>query len=289
MSNGEFKQQEKQKEALSKFSYWYVTNKVLLRRILIGAIISIGSIFWLYALWGLFDYFILDWSKNKQAIQQLVASRVFTQEWINRNRPQQISIGTARVFSSDGKYDFLAEVSNPAEVYWAEFDYHFTFSNGSTSGSTNFILPNEEKWVSQLAFSNGGRPSKARLVIDNIAWRRVDRAKVPDYQQWRDERLNISITDVEHEENIALEEGVYDRTSFNVQNLSAYGYYEVGFHVIAYRGSTPIGINYVVLKNLRTGDRRQVEVSWFDTLPQVSKIEVRPEVNIFDKGNYMPL
>ena len=291
MTNGaSFEQEEKQRTLFRKIGYWYVTNKALLRRILNGVVISVAGIFWAYALWGLFDYFILNWSKSNQALEELVASRVFTQEWISKNRPRGINIGTARVFTrEDDKYDFLAEIENSSSLYWAEFDYKFVFSGGETAGGHSFILPSEETWAAELSFEREARPASPRLELINIAWHRVDPREISDYEAWRAERLNLLISDIEQVSEISLEEGTYAKTKFNVQNLSGYGFYSVGFYIIAYRGTTPIGVNYVALKNFRTGERRAVEVSWFDTLPQVSKIEVRPEVNIFDQDNYMPI
>jgi len=287
MPNGTFEQQEKQRGLLLKISYWYVTNKVLLRRILIGVLIGFGAIFWLYTIWGILDIYVISYSKTKEMFNELVTNRVRTQEWIAAHAPRQIQTESVRVFTTDGKYDFLTQITNSSPYYWAEIDYVFTFSGGETEERRGFILPNQEKWLAYLGYEADSRPGNAKLNITNVSWHLVDAHEVPNYEEWLLEHLNLSITDVEHTTDVVLEKDVVAKTKFTVQNLSAYGYYRIGFYVIAYRGATPSAVNYVSLDQLRTGETRAVEVSWFDSLGQVSKIEVEPEVNIFDEDNYL--
>lgn len=287
MAEPSFEQREKQNRLLLKFSYWYVTNKVLLRRILIGVIAGIAAIFWLYALWGILDAYVLSYSRTKAMFEELVSNQVRTQQWIDMNAPRPIGIETARVFSSDGNYHFLARITNSSPLYWARFDYRFTFSGGQTELRQGYILPSEEKWLGFFGHEASSRPSGARLTIENIDWERIDIAEIGNYDQWRDERMNIVISDIEHLTDLVFEEGVVAKTRFLAQNLSAYGYYRTDFYVVAYRGATPTAVNFVSIDNFRSGDSRTVEVSWFDTLPQISKIEVEPQVNLFEEDNYL--
>jgi len=286
MPDPTFEQEEKKRGLALKISYWYVTNKVLLRRIYIGILAGIAGLIWLFVLWNLLDYFVISWGKHQRMMQELVNNRVYSQEWIDANMPRPIEVGTARVFTSGDDYDFLARISSGSPKYWADYDYNFTYSGGETADGEGFVLPISEKWVSKLSSESDSRPSSPKLVISNVRWHRIDPAEIPNYEEWRDERLKLEISDIEYTTE-ALDGATVAKTKFNVRNNSAFGYYEVGFHVIPYRGSTPIGANYVVINSLRSGDEREVEVSWFDTLPQVSKIEVELEINLFDEQNYI--
>jgi len=281
-----FEQEEKKRGLALKISYWYVSNKVLLRRIFIGILAGIAGLIWLFALWNLLDYFVISWGRNQRMMQELVNNQVFSQQWINANMPRPIEVGTARVFKSGEDYDFLSRISSSSPKYWAEYDYNFTYSGGETAPGEGFVLPISEKWVSKLSQESDSRPSNSKLVISNIMWHRIDPAEVPNYEEWRDERLNLEITDIEQTTE-GLDGAAVAKTKFNVYNRSAFGYYEIGFHVIPYRGSTPIGVNYIVIDSLESGEKREVEVSWFDSLAQVSKIEIEPEVNLFDESNYI--
>jgi hypothetical protein len=48
-----------------------------------------------------------------------------------------------------------------------------------------------------------------------------------------------------------------------------------------------VGINKVTISDLRPGQERDVEASWFMDLLSVTDIEVRPQVNIFDARAYI--
>ncbi|MDD4995329.1 MAG: hypothetical protein PHW53_02615 [Patescibacteria group bacterium] len=284
-----FTEEEQKRTKLLALSYWYVTHKVKLRRVGLGILIGMAAIFWLYALWGVLDLFVISYSRYKAMMNDLTSGPAYSQEWIRVNAPRPIDAGTARVFPSGEKFDFLAKISNESPIFWAEFNYKFTFAGGETTRRHGFILPTEEKWLAELAFSGTARPESAKLVLEDVARHRLDAHEVPDYGEWKNERFNFKITDIAQESALSLGKGTVMKTKFTVQNLSAYGYRSVGFYVIAYRGATPSGVNFVALSDFRSGETRAVEVSWFDSLAQVSKMEIAPEVNIFDEGNYLPL
>lgn len=287
MTNSTFEQQEQQRTLLLKISYWYVTKKVLLRRIFIGVLIGIAAIFWLYTIWGILDLYAISYSRNKAMLEELVSNRVRTQEWIAAHAPRQIETETVRVFSTDGEYDFLTRIGNSSPYYWAEIDYTITFSGNGTEERKIFILPNQEKWLAYLGYEADSRPANPKLQINNVSWHLIDAHDVPNYESWLMEHMNINITDVEYTTEVVLEKDVVAKTKFKAQNLSAYGYWNIGFYVVAYRGATPAAVNYVSLSQFRTGETRPVEVSWFDSLGQVSKMEIEPEVNLFDEENYL--
>jgi len=287
MTNGTFEQEVKQRTLLLKISYWYVTNKVLLRRILIGVLIGVAAIFWLFTIWGILDLYVINYGKTKAMFEELVSNRARTQEWIASHAPRQIQTETVRVFATNGEYDFLTKIANSSPYYWAEIDYTITFSGNGTQERSTFILPNQEKWLAYLGYEAESRPSNPKVQINNVSWHLVDAHEVPNYDEWLTEHLNLNITDVEYTTDVVLEEDVVAKTKFTAKNLSAYGYWSIGFYVIAYRGATPSAVNYVSLDQFRTGETRQVEVSWIDSLGQVSKMEIEPEVNIFDKENYL--
>ena len=284
-----YTEEEKLQQKSWKISYWYVTHKILLRRILIGALIAFSAITLGYGIWGFFDYLVLSRASQRQMIQEILYSTPLTQEWISSHAPRPIESSKVYIFTSADKYDFLTKIENASPYYWAEFDYRFVFSGGQTQTEKSFILPSQEKWLAVLSFPGQSRPTSARLEIESISWHRIDTHNIPDYEAWQAERLKFEIMDIEYISSVSLDKESFSKTKFNAQNLSAYGYWGVGFYIIAYRGATPAGVNFVALDRFASGEKRTVEVSWFDTLSQVSKIEVEPELNILDETNYMPI
>jgi hypothetical protein len=78
------------------------------------------------------------------------------------------------------------------------------------------------------------------------------------------------------------------RATFNVKNDTAFGYWRVSFFVILWSGSSIVGANSVTISDLRPGETREVAVSWFNEIHGVTRVEVVPEVNIFDDRVYIP-
>ncbi|MBU0648766.1 hypothetical protein KJ969_01490 [Patescibacteria group bacterium] len=284
-----YPEEEKLEQKGWKISYWYVTHKVLLRRILIVALIVFSAMTLGYGIWGFLDYFVLSRASQRQMIQEILYATPLTQDWISTHAPRPIESSNVYTFAREDKYDFLTKIENASPYYWAEFDYKFVFSGGQTPVEKSFILPGQEKWLALLSFSGQSRPTSARLEIENISWHRIDVREIGDYAVVQAERLNFEITDVEYVASVALDKQAFAKTKFSARNLSAYGYWSVGFYIIAYRGATPAGVNFVALDRFASGEKRTVEVSWFDTLSQVSKIEVEAELNILDETNYMSI
>jgi len=286
---GALTEEEQKEEKTLKLTYWYVTHKLLLRRILVGALVVFSALCFAYTIWGLLDYFVFSYDKHQQLLRDLVNSRTSSQEWLAEKTPQTISVGNVYVFNRGDKFDLLTEINNDSLNYWAEFTYRFTYAGGVSEDRKSFILPNEERWLAELALVAVARPSSAQLEITNISWHRLNPKEIANYEAWKGEHLNLKLSTVAYEPNISLNKGSVAKSRFNVQNLSAYGYRNIGFYIIAYRGATPAAVDYVVLDNLASGERREVEVSWFEALTQLSKIEVSPVVNLLDDNNFMPV
>ena len=55
-----------------------------------------------------------------------------------------------------------------------------------------------------------------------------------------------------------------------------------------YSGGNIVSADYLVLEQLKSGEKRLVAFNWSGKLPRLSKIEIIPEVNVFDESNIMP-
>lgn len=269
------------------FAYWYITHKLQLKKLGIGLLIAFDVITVGFGLWGYADYFLISWNRDLALRRDMPYLR-FSHELVRSLGPQALNPVSADIFvSGAGKYDFLTKLQNANTDWYADFKYKFVGRGGETAEATGFILPREEKFVSVLGAALASSPVGATFQFTDIAWHRVNRHVIRDYEAWRSERLNMILTNVIHNPSLNIDSTV-GRTSFDTENRSAFGFWKVGFSVVLLRGSSPAAANHVVLDNFESGEKRHVDVNWFESLPGTTGVDVRPEVNIFDADVYMP-
>ncbi len=99
----------------------------------------------------------------------------------------------------------------------------------------------------------------------------------------------MTIEDVAFSRELEIDSEEIGRVSFTVRNTTAYSYWEPSFTILLMRGGSVAGVTRTTLTRLKSGDERSVAVNWFGSLPAVTKVEVIPEVNLFDPDVYMPL
>lgn len=276
-------------ESRLKVATWYISHKILLKKIFIGFLIFLCVIFWGFGLYGLINYYFIEGPSFNLAMREL--SRGIDYSAINSAlEPKGLDIGATTIFSSGkGRYDFSGKIFNSSPNWRAEFTYDFLVDGVARPEQNGFILPGEEKYISDLGVTAASKPRSATLEIKNLKWQRIDAHEISDYPAWQDERLNFPVTDLKFTPAAVGENIPISRASFTVRNASAFGFWDVGFMLFLYRGSSIASVNYITLSEFRSGQIRPVEVSWFETLPSITQVKVVPEVNIFDPKVFMPV
>lgn len=287
------KEEEKEFSRYYKFSKWYVTNRELLKKIGIGVFIAFDSILILFVSWTFLDAYVISYAKEHRAVVEMVAiGQADLHSYTVATAARPLSTDDVTVISlGGGKYDFYTTLVNPNTDWWAEFTYEF---NGGVEDEANirqgFILPSEEKPIVALGVEIGSVPRNVNLDIIDISWHRVDRHLVGNYEDWLRDHFNFEIQNVSWTTETPLETtDTIGRVSFSVINDTAFSYYDPVFYSLLMRGNRIVGINRTTLSSLDSFDEQQVDINWFGTLPSVSRVEIVPEVNIFDLDVYKPL
>lgn len=286
----EVSREEQMTEKELKWGYWWVTHKIQVRKAFIVFMIILDAFLVGYAGWGYLDWFFGS-GVRERAIMATLTVPWIPSEVIRATRPQALAIEPAAIINAgDSKYDLVARVTNPSFRFWVEFDYHFAAGDAVVGKARHgFLLPESSKFLHALGAESESYPSGASVVLENVVWHRIDRHVVqPDFRTWGGERLNFTMTDIGFKPPDPTESVPVSRASFTVANDSAYGYKEVGFLVVLRGSSGLAGVNFVTVSDLRAGEVRTVNASWFEDLPGVDSVEVEAEVNIFDPGVYMP-
>jgi hypothetical protein len=266
--------------------YWWVTHKVQVRRYFTVVLGIVAFVLTSYALFGFADWFF------GSGVPERAQMALMSKQWIDypsfraAEAPRPLRAESPIVIASgDKKYDVFAKVVNPNTQWWVEFDFRF---GDKIPAKHDYLLPGDTKNLAVLGYSTDARPSPSEITIENIAWHRVNlHVTRPDMATWENARLNFTISDAKFVVPEATDPVPVWRAKFRITNGTGFGYFNVGFFVTLLSGSRIVGVNQVVITDLRPGDVRDVEASWFSDVPTVTKVDVKPLVNIFDDHAYI--
>ncbi|MFH1291781.1 MAG: hypothetical protein ABIH87_01105 [bacterium] len=271
-----------------KLGYWWITNKLLVKKILTMLLGAVGFSLLAYGAWGFADWFIGSGVSERAGTALLTENLTDYTFFRESNQPKPMVTQSPLVLSSgEGRYDLVAKISNPNHRWWVEFSYKFSGADSSDQIYTEYLLPTDTRYIYVLGVKTERKPIPALEIMD-VHWHRVDGHFVqPDYLTWATERLDFTIENPKYNPPDPNSPIPVSRASFRVINGTAYSYVAAPFFVALYSGSRLVGVNRVVATRFLAGSTRDIEASWFTDLPSVTRVEVLPELNIFDNKIYL--
>lgn len=272
-----------------KFASWWVQHGIQVRRAGHFVLIGISVIFWGYALWSLLDAYAISYPRESRINRQIAINQQLLTA-LESDRPRDVSLTDVAVSqTTDNRFDMAVEATNPNAQWWAEFNYRFSLSGEQTPMRSGYVLPGSTQVITELGYkptAKGGR--SATLIVENIRWHRVDPSIVgASYKEFASNHKSFSFEDIGYDTNITLGTRKVGQTSFTLVNNSAYGFWSVDLVVRLYRGGFPIAINVINVTKVLPGERRLIQTVWLDNLPDITKTEVIPQVNLLDQKAYM--
>ncbi len=313
------------------FGLWYVKHRQFFKKIIIACLIAVSAVSWSYTLYGLAYYVVRGMDEDELLVRQLLQTNIVSHDYLTQIGAQDLRHFPVNVLmSANNKYDLAARVQNINERWYAEFDYYFLAGgepaspspsdkpsqDGSQGGPASlqggkiglahsFILPMEEKYLMALSQEFGrqdagvsrSKPNNVQLVIENLSWSRINRHKIPDWQDYKNSRLNIIVKDIKFipASQSKLSEGEtstsrlpnLNQVNFKAINKTAYNYWQVDFQIALFRGMDIVGINRISLNEFMSGQERLVEIRWPGKIGRVGKAEAMPELNIMRDDIYI--
>jgi len=270
---------------------WYVENRELMRKIIIGILVSIGAVSWSYAIYGFAYYFAKGMDEDRILLEQITRTGIINSNYFRETAPKRLLIDMAKVIKMDeGKYDFLCQIKNQNENRGAEFDYSFMVDNIEVGRQRGFILPKETKYLLSLGRELDSNPSGVQLKIDNLHWLNINRHEILDWVSFRNDRLNFNISDIKFssESQSGLSEKVsLNDLKFTASNKTPFNYWNVDFSIILSSGAEIVGVNNYSISEFFSGQSRDIAMTWPGLIGFVGKIDVVPEINIFRDDIYM--
>jgi hypothetical protein len=273
------------------FGLWYILHLKRLRKVLIGFLIATAVFSWGYFFYGFLSYIFIGMTEDQALVDNAVKTRVASHEYFESVKAKSLEISEVRALANGttGTYDFLAEIKNPNSRHWAEINYAFRSNNIDLPEKKDFILPGEEKMFVLLSEELESFPFNPEFVIKDIAWHPLKAKEIPDWQSFRDARLNFAIDNINWslgEDSRPDDKIKFANVQFAVANKTAYNYWNVDFLVLLYQGERVASISSYAKDNFMSGQSYDIALTWPTSVSYASEIKIIPRLNIMRDDIY---
>jgi hypothetical protein len=274
-----------------KLASFWVQRRGDIIRLGYGTLIVLNVVLYAYVLWGLLDAFAISYPRESRITSEIAANQIALQA-LESDRPKNISASPVTVLTTtDNRLDMAVDIDNPNELWWADFTYRFNVSGAQTTQKNGFIMPASKSVITELGYKPTARGgSSAQFVVESVRWHRLDPKQVDGlrYKDFENQRFNVSFENLTFKSDLVIGTQSVGRTSFDIVDRGAYGFWSVDLVIRLYRSTTVVAINKINIQKLLPGETRHVDVDWFDKLPSVTRTEIIPVVNFLDPASYLP-
>jgi hypothetical protein len=266
-----------------RWSEWWVNHRELVHKAGYGFFIAVDVILLLVGIWGFTDWLALGGVKEEQAIRQMTGQNYGRFAGVGL---REVQVGAPFVLPGGvGKIDIMAPIENPNDAFWAEIGYRFIVGGIEQPELETFVLPGQAKYLTHL-----GAPAESgsgvELKIESRRWHRAGTLGADDMQSLYDTRLDLRAENPVFVAADPLATTPVSSAKFTLANHTAFGYYDVDLLVLLYRGDAIVGVSKIRVARIEAGEDREMELFWYQILPQVSRVEVVPDINIYDESVY---
>ncbi|MBI4653208.1 hypothetical protein HY750_03065 [Candidatus Kuenenbacteria bacterium] len=269
-----------------KYAYWISTHK---KRIKLGIIIGliILNIFLISLLIFKTTFYFKEQKNYQIMINSLSKNLIDYELFREKNKPKDLVVLLIdSVKSEKQKYDAISQIENLNSQWVAQYDYQFILDGQGGKIRTNFILPNEQKFLMDFNFETLTKNPAVELNITNVQWKRIKNlSKLPKIQF---ETKNVKYSPMGSQIAPDKKIGV-NQVNFEATNNSPYGFWESAFKVILYHDKKIMGINIIPVKQFLSREKKFLSTSWVNFLPPVTKVFIEPEVDVLNSKNLVPV
>lgn len=201
-----------------RVSYWFTTNRVLVRKIGHGIAIGLVACIWLVAIVNAIQY-LSEYSATQRAYEELqVVSAIYD----TLEAPRNLRVlDSGIVNSATGVYDAYALIENPNDYHAVGFSYAITVAGQQAISEDGFAKPNEQVYVVARDFSANEIPSTPDVSIEDTTWHRIRGQQLTiDFSDTETSLVPISVEEARAIEETTDRTGVstIENTNDNVNN-----------------------------------------------------------------------
>ena len=272
-----------------KMATFWMRHQFNIKRLGYGSLIAVIALCWGYVLWSLLDTYAISFPREKR-IQEIIKGNEHLIAAIDAAKPQPIQPSTVEIFNAtEDRQDFLVQISNPNALWWAEFDYRFDLGGEQTPILKGYVLPKQQRYLTQLGWKGKMRAANAQLIVENLRWRRLDpRVIGRDFDSYLAQRLRISFDDIKYLKDIVVGSQTVGQTSFALSNPTGFGFWDVELTIILFRAENPVAVSVIHVKEIKPNEKRPLAVNWFENLSAISKTEIQANANVLDPKTFLP-
>lgn len=183
-----------------------------------------------------------------------------------------------------GEYDVLVKIHNPNDAIGAiSFAYTVDLKSGTgetlaSRSGTNYILPQENKYIFELNFTPSAAPAKVSLQINEVKW-----ARFSGYQ----EKPSINIYQKRYNE---ISSGAGFSEAFGlVVNDSPYDFRSIIVKVILRDANDkPLAFNTTEMRTVKSQEERDFRLVWPKAFPgEVKNVEMEVDADVYHSFNFV--
>ena len=268
-----------------KWGLWFVTHRVILRKLGILALGAVNLVLFIYVAYSLLNFYFISRGTEKSLYSVLTSAKLNYARITELSQAQPLSVGLLDVLINDqGNYDILAQVINPnTSWYAAKVTYHFESGDFKSLPQTTYILPAQEKYLLELNAKHTTTLYTAELIFDSIQW-----DKTSHFEQLREKVWQFDISEPKFTTNGMLEgtNTPVNHVDFTVKNASAYNFRQVDAVILLQRGGEALYVNKLPIRDFSSGEARTMSLNIIERLPPATEIQVFPDVNILDETSF---
>jgi len=267
-----------------KYSYWYITHRVFLRKlgILVLAAVSVGLL--IYGITLITTYYLKSTSDTEKIAEKMAQEKLNLQLLAEANKPKDLVVSETRVLRGNkGSVDFMTEIINP-NTQWAvdSLQYYYTEGGAKTDMETDYVLPGQTKYLLHFNYPSTSTSLAVRLVLEKVNWK-----KVVDFDTMQKSMIDFEVKNAKVSSVAKVTEATPESVtniSFDIFNKSAYSFWEPRFVILLERGGDLVAVAETNLAALGSNEKRTESINLFQNIPASTQITIIPDINILDPG-----
>lgn len=181
------------------------------------------------------------------------------------------------------QYDVIAKLRN-INPDWGVSRFNYKFILKDKFGTKvaererkSYILPLQERHIVEVGIESLAEAQDVELELELL--------EVQKLKQFISPQTQIITKNVGH----FVSEGK-TRANGVLVNQSPFGFEKVDINIILYNVKNEIvGVNYTTLGSFLPGTERYFLVAWPQIISNVSRVEIEPNVNVFETGGFMDI
>lgn len=268
---------------------WYLRHRKKFIVIFIAVLALTAASTIGYSLYKFSDYVFFGRFEDQKIYLELTSGSSFVTS--KTNAGNNLSYSEVRILpSSANRHDVVAAVTNTNDRSVVNISYYFDINGEKIGAAQDFIFPGDTKYLMALGQSITAVNPRANLVIEDVSFGRIDRHAISDWAKYRADRLDFLIKDAVFKAGV--ESGLSEKVSlgelnFDITNQSAYGYKTVKLAILLKSRGEVAAATYYWLDNFRSGENRQIRLTWPGHLPVIDQVDIVPDINILDDNVYL--